>query len=120
MSRPRRCPSVEADHLFTVVRDLSSRGVGIVYISHRLEEVARIATRVTVMRDGMPWWARRRPIRRKPNWCSMLVGRPFADLFPPRATKIRRPVRSSGFDHAAFDPRDMPAGGLAGTRKTCR
>ncbi len=44
--------ATEAEHLFTVVRELRGRGVGIIYISHRLEEVARIADRVTVMRDG--------------------------------------------------------------------
>ena len=55
MDEPTACVSaVEADHLFTVVKELSGRGVGIVYISHRLEEVTRIADRVTVMRDNAP------------------------------------------------------------------
>jgi ribose transport system ATP-binding protein len=42
----------EIDTLFEVVRRLKSQGVGVIYISHRLNEVARIADRVTVMRDG--------------------------------------------------------------------
>ena len=42
----------EVDRLFAIMRKLSASGVGIVYISHRLEEVPRVADRVTVMRDG--------------------------------------------------------------------
>ncbi|PYI83688.1 MAG: D-xylose ABC transporter ATP-binding protein, partial [Verrucomicrobia bacterium] len=44
--------SREVELLFGLVRDLRSRGVGIIYISHRLEEVFQIADRVTVLRDG--------------------------------------------------------------------
>ena len=42
----------ELEHLFEVIERLRSRGVGIVYISHRLAEVDRIADKVTVLRDG--------------------------------------------------------------------
>jgi ribose transport system ATP-binding protein len=42
----------EIDVLFGVIRHLTSQGVAVVYISHRLEEVARIGTRVSVLRDG--------------------------------------------------------------------
>ncbi|MCK6578920.1 MAG: sugar ABC transporter ATP-binding protein [Anaerolineae bacterium] len=42
----------EIDELFRVIRDLRAKGVGIVYISHRLEELKRISDRITVMRDG--------------------------------------------------------------------
>lgn len=42
----------EADRLFEVIRDLRSRGVSIIYISHRLSEVQALADRVTVLRDG--------------------------------------------------------------------
>jgi len=42
----------EIAELFTVIRDLKSRGVGIVYISHKMDEIKRISDRVTVMRDG--------------------------------------------------------------------
>ena len=42
----------EIDELFRTIGQLREHGVGIVYISHRLEELARIADRVTVMRDG--------------------------------------------------------------------
>jgi len=42
----------EVEDLFRVVRELRAQGVGIVYISHKMDELARIADRVTVMRDG--------------------------------------------------------------------
>jgi ribose transport system substrate-binding protein len=43
---------VETDKLFDVIRDLKAHGVGIIYVSHRLEEIMKIADRVTVLRDG--------------------------------------------------------------------
>lgn len=42
----------EIDELFAIIRQLRDRGVGVVYISHRLEEIKRICDRITVMRDG--------------------------------------------------------------------
>lgn len=42
----------ETERLFDIIRRLRNQGVGIIYISHRLEEIFRIADRVTVMRDG--------------------------------------------------------------------
>src|ERR1700722_15520571 len=42
----------EVDNLFRVIRDLRAHGVGMIYISHRLEELSQVADRVTVLRDG--------------------------------------------------------------------
>jgi ribose transport system ATP-binding protein len=42
----------EVEHLFAIIEDLRAHGVGIVYITHKMDEVKRIADRVTVMRDG--------------------------------------------------------------------
>ena len=42
----------EVDRLFDVVRELKRTGIGIIYISHRLDEVFAIADRVMVLRDG--------------------------------------------------------------------
>ena len=105
--------AVEADHLFTVVKELSERGVGIVYISHRLEEVTRIAHRVTVMRDGAVVGTTA-PDAPQATLVQLLVGRPFSDLFPPRAEKIGAPILR--LEHAAFDPGDS-ARRLAGAAR---
>jgi ribose transport system ATP-binding protein len=42
----------EINELFTIMRDLASKGVGMIYISHRMDEINTITDRVTVMRDG--------------------------------------------------------------------
>ena len=42
----------EVERLFTILRDLTKRGIGVIFIGHRLDEVLAIADRVTVMRDG--------------------------------------------------------------------
>jgi ribose transport system ATP-binding protein len=45
-------PANEVERLFTAIRTLRARGVGMIYVSHRLDEIFRIADRVVVMRDG--------------------------------------------------------------------
>jgi ribose transport system ATP-binding protein len=45
-------PADEVERLFQVLRDLQARGVGMIYVSHRLDEIFRIADRVAVLRDG--------------------------------------------------------------------
>jgi ribose transport system ATP-binding protein len=44
--------NTEIEELFRIIRQLKAEGVGIVYISHKMDEIARIADRITVMRDG--------------------------------------------------------------------
>lgn len=99
--------AAEADHLFGVVKDLAARGVGIVYISHRLEEVPRIADRVTVMRDGAVVGTTT-PHAPQAELVQLLVGRPFSDLFPSRAKAMGKPILR--LEHAAFDPDIIRAG----------
>src|SRR5437867_4489676 len=53
MDEPTAALTVEeTERLFRFIRDLRARGVGIIYITHRLEEIFKIADRVTVLRDG--------------------------------------------------------------------
>lgn len=44
--------SVEVDELFRIMKELKAKGIGMIYISHRMDEIKRISDRVTVMRDG--------------------------------------------------------------------
>jgi ribose transport system ATP-binding protein len=99
--------ATEAEHLFVTVRELSTRGVGVIYISHRLEEVARVADRVTVMRDGRVAGETSADAPQA-ELVRMLVGRSFEDLFPARATSIGRELLR--LEHARFEPDIMRAG----------
>jgi len=65
----------EIDELFTIMRDLSSKGVGIIHISHRLEEIHQIADRVTVLRDGENVDTKKTTEVTKQQIINMMVGR---------------------------------------------
>ncbi|MBI5669548.1 MAG: sugar ABC transporter ATP-binding protein [Chloroflexi bacterium] len=85
----------EADvvRLFDIVRKLRERGVGIIYISHRLHEVFELADRVTVLRDGQ--YVGTRPVDKtltENDLVSMMVGRTIDNLFPKLDTEIGPPV----------------------------
>jgi ribose transport system ATP-binding protein len=74
----------EAETLMARLRVLRERGVALVYISHRLDEVKRLADRVSVLRDGA--WVTTRPAAEltTADMAALMVGRPLGDLFPPR------------------------------------
>ena len=78
----------DARNLFQVICDLRARGVGIVYISHRLEELPAIADRVTVLRDGCT--IATRPISgvSRAQLIQMMVGRDISVVFPKRAVDL--------------------------------
>ncbi|HEV3026936.1 MAG TPA: sugar ABC transporter ATP-binding protein [Planctomycetota bacterium] len=77
-------PEHEVENLFRVVRELRSQGVGILYISHRLDELYALADRVTVLRDGQT--VATRPIREveRPELIRLMVGRELSAIFPKR------------------------------------
>ena len=84
----------EADvtRLFDVVRRLKRRGVGIVYISHRLDEIFAIADRVTVLRDGALVGACDVAETNAAELVQMMVGRRIDNLFPKMEAPIGAPV----------------------------
>jgi ribose transport system ATP-binding protein len=65
----------EIEELFAIMRDLAARGVGMVHISHRLDEIHRIADRVTVLRDGERVDTKRTSEVTKQQIINMMVGR---------------------------------------------
>ena len=71
----------ESDRLFAIVRDLCARGVGVVYITHRLEEVFENADRVTVMRDGERVHTGPSHELDKHGLVQLMVGRPLQKFF---------------------------------------
>ena len=82
----------EVEFLFNRIRMLSERGVAIVYISHRLEEIFEIADRVTVLKDGRLVGTRDIGDVDRDRLVSMMVGRDLSEYFPPGVpcARIRR------------------------------
>ncbi|MGC4153873.1 MAG: sugar ABC transporter ATP-binding protein [Propionicimonas sp.] len=74
----------EIDALFTVIRDLRSKGVAIAYISHRMSELARIVDRVTVMRDGAFVAEHLLANLEMAELIHEMVGREITNQYPPR------------------------------------
>jgi ribose transport system ATP-binding protein len=83
----------EVERLFEIMRKLAASGVGIIYISHRLEEVPEIADRVTVMRDGRVAGITE-PHAPQAELVRLLVGRPLDELYPERARSAGKALLS--------------------------
>ncbi len=74
--------------LFGVIRRLRQQGVGMIYISHRLEELATIADRVTVLRDGRTIDTRPMSQVSRQDLIALMVGRELSAVFPKREVAI--------------------------------
>ncbi|MGH9822701.1 MAG: xylose ABC transporter ATP-binding protein [Blastocatellia bacterium] len=72
----------EVDILFSILQSLRKRGVGMVYISHKLDEVFRLSDRVTVLRDGRTIETDSADSLSKSRVISLMVGREVGDVFP--------------------------------------
>ena len=72
------------DLLFNTMRRLKAEGMGIVYISHRLEEIFEIADRVTVLKDGQLVGTRPVGAMTREEMIGMMVGRRLEQIYPPR------------------------------------
>lgn len=78
----------EIEHLFDVIHTLTARGVAVLYISHRLDEIFRIANRVTVMRDGKLVATLPRDEIDEAKLINLMVGRAIANLYPKPPSAI--------------------------------
>ncbi|KOV66627.1 sugar ABC transporter ATPase [Streptomyces sp. AS58] len=114
----------EVDNLFRIVTDLTSEGVAVVYISHRLEEIRRIGDRVTVLKDGravaggLP--AKSTPTR---EVVALMTGRNVEYVFPDRPVspgqgepllEVRGLARAGEFEPLDLAVRPGEIVGLAG------
>lgn len=112
----------EIESLFKVTNMLKSQGVGIVYISHRLEELAQIADRATVMRDGCYVGTVNYQETNLDELISMMVGRDLDNVFPPHQSKpteeavlsVRNLCRKGTLDNISFDLHKGEILGFAG------
>ena len=78
----------EIDELFAIMRDLAGRGVGMIHISHRLDEIHRIADKVTVLRDGELVGTKKTSAVTKPQIINMMVGRVIYEQ-PKQKSNVR-------------------------------
>ncbi|MEH1167030.1 sugar ABC transporter ATP-binding protein [Micromonospora sp. CPCC 205539] len=78
----------EVGNLFRIIRELTSQGIAVIYISHRLEEIREIGDRVTVLKDGRTT-AANLPARDTPtrDLVSRMTGRTIEYVFPDRPTE---------------------------------
>ncbi len=78
----------ETEHLFDVVRMLKNRGVTVIYISHRLDEIFQICDRITVLRDGQFVQTLDTGETNRNQLISLMVGRELTETYPSRRTKL--------------------------------
>ncbi|SDN03579.1 sugar ABC transporter ATP-binding protein [Ensifer sp. YR511] len=84
----------ETEQLFSIVRDLRARGVCIIYISHRLEEIFSLCDRVTVLKDGQVTGSHPISELTEDRLVRLMIGREISDFFPPRHSAIGSTVLS--------------------------
>ena len=113
--------SREADALFALMRDLQKRGVALIYISHKLEEIFRMAGRVTVLRDGRHICTEETARLDRPSLIARMVGRemdsPWVKSPVPlggEAMAVRGLTRAGKFRDISFTARRGEILGLAG------
>jgi ribose transport system ATP-binding protein len=75
----------ESEELFRIIRELRTRGLAVVYISHRMEELPLIADRITILRDGQRVYAGDFASVTTAEIIRYMVGREIRELFPDRA-----------------------------------
>ena len=74
----------EVEHLFRIINMLKERGCGIIYISHKMDEILRISDDVTVMRDGQWVATRQAKDLTMDEIIKLMVGRELTNRFPPK------------------------------------
>jgi ribose transport system ATP-binding protein len=111
----------EVERLFQLVRDLKQRGIGVIYISHRLDEVFQIADRVQVLRDGGPAGEARIQDLSRQQMIEMMVGRDIQNEFPkhhhpqgPVRLSVNKLCRGKAVRDVSFEMRAGEVLGITG------
>jgi ABC-type sugar transport system ATPase subunit len=111
----------ETEELFEVIRDLSSRGISILYISHHLDEIFRIADRVTVMRDGKVVETKPTSELDEEELVNLMVGRQVGNLYPKPEVEVGEVLLRAGgitregvLRNCSFEVRSSEILGFAG------
>ena len=111
----------EVEKLFNFIHMLKDQGVGIVYISHKMEELARIADRVTIMRDGEVVGCYKIDEITTDKIIALMVGREIENVYPKRTPKIGEVVfkvenlsKAGLFHNVSFELRKGEILGISG------
>lgn len=113
--------SQEVERLFRVARNLESQGAAVVFVSHRLDEVFELTSRITVMRDGVTIGTTLTLDTTEADIIQMMVGREVTDLFPKTTAEVGdvvlsvKGLSSEGlFANISFEVRAGEIVGIAG------
>lgn len=115
-------PADEVEKLFAAIRPLKARGVAMIYVSHRLDEIFRIADRVAVLRDGLLVGEKPVSDTTPGELIQMIVGAKAGNLFtksstpPGRRLVAVRDLRCRGAGPVSFDVNQGELLGLVGLR----
>ena len=85
-------PESEVQYLFRTIRGLKARGVAIVYVSHRLNEIFEICDDITVLRDGVTAFLSPVAATSQQEVVAQMIGREVAVLYPKQEAEIGSPV----------------------------
>ena len=82
----------EVDHLFRIIKKLKESGVGIIYISHKMEEIKMISDEITILRDGK--WISTNDVSKisTEQIISMMVGRDLTERFPKKDNTVKEMI----------------------------
>lgn len=126
MSRQQHLPETESEKLYTLVDKLKENGVSIIFISHRFEDMYRLASRVTVFRDSQYIGTYDVNGITNADLIKAMVGREINDLFPKPEVKlgdemlrIEHLSRTGFFKDVSFNVRAGEIVGLTGLAR-CR
>jgi methyl-galactoside transport system ATP-binding protein len=120
----------EVDHLFMIINELKAKGVAIIYISHKMDEIFKIADDITIMRDGRTVGTYSVEELDSDKLISLMVGRDLSNRFPPIDSEIGdvclevnnlTAANPRSFKDISFELRKgeiLGVGGLVGAQRT--
>ncbi|MDB1124988.1 galactose/methyl galactoside ABC transporter ATP-binding protein MglA [Vibrio algarum] len=120
----------EVNHLFTIINKLKERGCGVVYISHKMEEIFAICDEITILRDGV--WVTTQPLEGldMDSIIAMMVGRELTQRFPEKTNTPKEKIldvknlsalNQPSIQDVSFELREgeiLGIAGLVGSRRT--
>ena len=120
----------EVEALFRIMNDLRDKGVAMVYISHKMDEIKRIADDITIMRDGTYVGTGPAAELSTDQIIAKMVGRELTNVYPPKENKPGEvimevkdlcSIHEKSFQHVSFELRKgeiLGFGGLVGAQRT--